>query len=103
MSRVSFMAVVLYALAGSAALAEEPQTSQQCWTPQALAGTETELKDVHDHKSLDLAPLKQVTLAPATPIAPSLRVGLVPDEGQACSSSQPPGGVKGTAPRPRAC
>jgi peptidoglycan/xylan/chitin deacetylase (PgdA/CDA1 family) len=86
MSRVSIIAVVLWSLAGSAtALAEEPQTPQQCWTPQALAGTEAELKDVHDHKSLDLAPLKQVALAPATPIAPALRgsirgVELPPDK-----------------------
>jgi peptidoglycan/xylan/chitin deacetylase (PgdA/CDA1 family) len=86
MSRVSIIAVVLWSLAGSAgALAEEPRTTQQCWTPQALAGTEAELKEVHDHKSLDLALLKQVALAPATPIAPSLRgsirgVELPPDE-----------------------
>ncbi|HET7852253.1 MAG TPA: polysaccharide deacetylase family protein [Methyloceanibacter sp.] len=86
MSRISIIAVVLWSLAGSAAVhAEEPQTRQQCWTPQALAGTGTELKDVHDHKSLDLAPLKQVTLAPPTPIAPSHRgsirgVELPPDK-----------------------
>jgi peptidoglycan-N-acetylglucosamine deacetylase len=86
MSRVFIIAVILCSLAGSAAaLAEEPQTLQQCWTPQALAGTEAELKDVHDHKSLDLAPLKQVALAPATSIAPSLRgsirgVELPPDK-----------------------
>ena len=52
---------------------------------QALAGTEAELKDVHNHKSLDLAPLKQVTLAPATPVPPALRgsirgVELPPDK-----------------------
>jgi peptidoglycan-N-acetylglucosamine deacetylase len=86
MGRVSVIAVVLWSLAGSAAaLAEEPQTPEQCWMPQALAGTEAELKDVHDHKSLDLAPLKQVALAPATPVAPSLRgsirgVELPPDK-----------------------
>ena len=86
MSRVSIIAVVLWSLAGgAAALAEEAQPPRQCWTPQALAGTEAGLKDVHDHKSLDLAPLKQVSLAPATPIAPSLRgsirgVELPPDK-----------------------
>src|SRR6478736_6340788 len=42
-------------------------------------------KDVHDHKSLDLAQLKQVTLPPATPVAPALRgsirgVELPPDK-----------------------
>jgi peptidoglycan-N-acetylglucosamine deacetylase len=86
MSRASIIAVVLWSLAGgTAALAEEPQAPQQCWTRQALAGTEAELKEAHDHKSLDLAPLKQVTLAPATPVAPSLRgsirgVELPPDK-----------------------
>lgn len=74
MSRACFIAVVFLSLAGSTpTLAEDAQASQQCWTPQALAGTEAELKDVFNHKSLDLAPLKQVTLAPATPVAPDLR------------------------------
>jgi peptidoglycan-N-acetylglucosamine deacetylase len=86
MSRVSVIAVVLLSLAGSeGALAEEPQTPQRCWTPQALTSTEAELKDVYDHKSLDLAPLKQVAFAPATPVVPSLRgsirsVELPPDK-----------------------
>src|ERR1700752_630980 len=83
MRKASAIAVVLLSLAGGAsAFAEEPQ---QCWTPAALAGTEAELKDVHDHKSLDLAPLKQVTLPPATPVAPAPRgsirgVELPPDK-----------------------
>ena len=83
MRRASAIAVVLLSLAGGAsAFAEEPQ---QCWMPAALAGTEAELKDVHDHKSLDLAPLKQMTLPPATPVAPALRgsirsVELPPDK-----------------------
>ena len=86
MSRVSVIAVVLLSLAGSAAaLAEEPLAPQQCWTPAALAGTEAELKHVPSHQSLDLAPLKQVALAPATPVAPALRgsirgVELPPDK-----------------------
>ena len=86
MSRVSVIAVVLLSLAGSAAaLAEEPLAPQQCWTPTALSGTEAELKHVPDHQSLDLAPLKQVTLAPAIPVAPALRgsirsVELPPDK-----------------------
>src|SRR6478609_8962589 len=86
MRKASAIAVVLLSLAGGAsAFAEEPQAPQQCWTPAALAGTETELKDVHDHKSLDLAQLKQVTLPPATPVAPVLRgsirgVELPPDK-----------------------
>jgi peptidoglycan/xylan/chitin deacetylase (PgdA/CDA1 family) len=86
MSKVPAIAVILLSLVGGAsALAEEPQGPQQCWTPAALAGTETELKDVHDHKPLDLAPLKQMTRPPATPVAPELRgsirgVELPPDK-----------------------
>jgi peptidoglycan/xylan/chitin deacetylase (PgdA/CDA1 family) len=86
MRRASAIAVVLLSLAGGAsASAEEPQGPQQCWTTAALAGTEAELKHVLSHKSLDLAPLKQVTLPPATPIAPALRgsirgVELPPDK-----------------------
>jgi len=77
---------VLLSLAGGApVLPAEPQAPQQCWTPQALAGTEIELKPVSTHRSLDLAPLKQVTLPPATPIKPELRgsirgVELSPDK-----------------------
>jgi peptidoglycan-N-acetylglucosamine deacetylase len=86
MSRAPAIAVVLLSLAACApASAEESQGPQQCWTPAALAGTEAELKDVHAHKSLDVAPLKQVMLPPATPIAPALRgsirgVELPPDK-----------------------
>jgi peptidoglycan/xylan/chitin deacetylase (PgdA/CDA1 family) len=62
------------ALAGGApALAEEAQAPQQCWAPQALAGTEAELKYVHSRRSLDLDLLKQVPLPPTTAIAPELR------------------------------
>jgi peptidoglycan-N-acetylglucosamine deacetylase len=74
MSRARSIVVALLSLAGSGtALAEEPRAAQQCWTPQALAGTEAELKPLSTHRSLDLAPLKQVTLPPATPITPELR------------------------------
>ncbi|MGC2342229.1 MAG: hypothetical protein WA453_11740, partial [Methyloceanibacter sp.] len=67
MSPARIVVLVLLSLAGSAAaLAEEPQAPQQCWTPQALAGTEAELKPQSTHKSLDLAPLKLVTLPTAT-------------------------------------
>ena len=78
--------LVLLSLAGGAtALAEEPQVPKQCWTPQALAGTEAELKHVRSPQPLDLAPLKQVMLPPATPVAPALRgsirgVELPPDK-----------------------
>ena len=74
MSRASVIVLALLSLAGGAsALAEEAQAPQQCWTPQALVGTEAELKHVHSRQSLDLGPLKQVTLPPATPIATELR------------------------------
>jgi hypothetical protein len=73
-SRASVIVLALLSLAGGApALAEEAQAPRQCWTAQALAGTEAELKHVHSRQSLDLGPLKQVTLPPATPIAPELR------------------------------
>jgi peptidoglycan-N-acetylglucosamine deacetylase len=73
-SRASVIILALLSLAGDAsALAEEAQAPQQCWTPQALAGAEAELKHVHSCQSLDLGPLKQVTLPPATQIAPELR------------------------------
>jgi peptidoglycan-N-acetylglucosamine deacetylase len=86
MSRASITAFALLSLVGSiAALAEEPKGSQQCWTPRALAGTEAELKPVSTHRSLNLAPLRQVTLPPATPVKPELRgsirgVELPPDK-----------------------
>ncbi|HVQ11216.1 MAG TPA: polysaccharide deacetylase family protein [Methyloceanibacter sp.] len=74
MSRASVIVLALLSLAGGAsASAEEAQAPQQCWTPQALAGTEAELQHVHSRQSLDLGPLKQVTLPPATALAPELR------------------------------
>jgi peptidoglycan/xylan/chitin deacetylase (PgdA/CDA1 family) len=72
MHRGCFLVLPLL-LSTGVALAEEAQAPQQCWTPQALAGTEAELKHVASRESLDLAALKQVTLPPATPIAPELR------------------------------
>jgi peptidoglycan/xylan/chitin deacetylase (PgdA/CDA1 family) len=73
-SRASVIVLALLSLAaGASASAEEAQAPRQCWTPQALAGTEAELKHVHSRQSLDLGPLKQVTLPPATAIAPELR------------------------------
>ena len=77
--------VLPFLLSAGFALAEEAQAPQQCWTPAALAGTEAELKHVHSRRSLDLGPLKQSTLPPATPIPPELRgsvrsVTLPPDQ-----------------------
>jgi peptidoglycan/xylan/chitin deacetylase (PgdA/CDA1 family) len=92
MSRVSITSLASLSLAWSGiALAEGPQEQQmppavqQCWTPQALAGTEAELKHVGSRKFLDLAALKQVTLPPAIPVPAELRgsirsVELPPDK-----------------------
>lgn len=74
MSRVSVIVLALLTLAGVApGLAEEAQAPQQCWAPQALAGTAAELKHARPRRSLDLALLKNVTLQPATPVPPELR------------------------------
>jgi peptidoglycan/xylan/chitin deacetylase (PgdA/CDA1 family) len=89
MNRARVAALLLLSLAASvSAPAEERQAQQeqqQCWTPQALAATDAELKHVHSRQSLDLGSLKQVTLPPAKPIAPELRgsirsVTLPPDQ-----------------------
>jgi peptidoglycan/xylan/chitin deacetylase (PgdA/CDA1 family) len=69
MTRVRAIGFALLSLAGSLpAFAEEPVPPQQCWTPQALAGTAAELKHVHSPHPLDLIPLKQVALPSATPV-----------------------------------
>ena len=84
-SRVSVIVLAFLSLAGGAtAMAVEAQVPEQCWAPQELAGTEAELKHIHSRQSLDLAPLKQVTLPPATAIAPELR-------GSVRSVTLPPG------------
>jgi peptidoglycan/xylan/chitin deacetylase (PgdA/CDA1 family) len=72
-------------VSASAEEQQAQQKQQQCWTPQALAATDAELKHVPSRQSLDLGSLKQVTLAPAKPIAPELRgsirsVTLSPDQ-----------------------
>jgi peptidoglycan/xylan/chitin deacetylase (PgdA/CDA1 family) len=53
--------------------AQETAAPRQCWTPEALAGTKAELSAVRARKKFDLAPLKAVTLPPASPVAPELR------------------------------
>jgi peptidoglycan/xylan/chitin deacetylase (PgdA/CDA1 family) len=86
MSLARVMILVLLPLLGSAAaFAEDPVPPQQCWTPQALAGTAAELQLVHSPHPLDLTPLKQVTLPPTTAVPPPLRgsirsVALLPGE-----------------------
>ena len=73
MSRASIIVLTLLWLAGTIPASAEGPPAPQCWTPAALAGTEAELKHVHSRQSLDLTPLKQVTLPPATPIGTELR------------------------------
>jgi len=46
---------------------------ERCWTPQALAGTDQELKSSRSHTRFDLAALKQEPLPPATPVPQELR------------------------------
>jgi peptidoglycan/xylan/chitin deacetylase (PgdA/CDA1 family) len=72
MSRTCFFVLPLLLVVGQAMAGDAP-APQQCWTPQALAGTDAELKHGSSHKAVDLAALKQVMLLPATPVAPELR------------------------------
>jgi peptidoglycan/xylan/chitin deacetylase (PgdA/CDA1 family) len=72
-ARVTFLALLLCLLGGATAFAGEPAPPQQCWTPQALAGTAAELTPTHAPHPLDLTPLKAVTLPPATPLPAALR------------------------------
>jgi peptidoglycan/xylan/chitin deacetylase (PgdA/CDA1 family) len=55
------------------ASAEDQSLLKQCWTPQALAGTEQERKPSRPPFHLDLPALKQVPLAAATPVRQELR------------------------------
>jgi len=50
-----------FALAGlpPAAVAEDAALLDRCFTPQALAGTASEIKPQHNHVKLDLAALRQ--------------------------------------------
>src|SRR5262249_22949230 len=67
------------------ASAEDQSLLTQCWTPQALAGTDQEVKSSRPHFHLDIPALKQEALATATPVPQELRgsirgVELPPDE-----------------------
>jgi len=55
------------------ASAEDQSLLQQCWTPQALAGTDQEVKSSRPYFHLDIPALKQEALAPATPVPQELR------------------------------
>ena len=55
------------------ASAEEQTLLDRCWTPQALAGTVSELKALRAHHKLDLTALKQEPLPDISPVPPELR------------------------------
>ena len=55
------------------ASAEDQSLLSQCWTPQALAGTNQEVRSSRPHFHLDIPALKQVSLPAATPVPQELR------------------------------
>jgi peptidoglycan-N-acetylglucosamine deacetylase len=74
MIRARLILSVVVSLAGSAsAIAEDAAQPEQCWTPEALAGTASELKHQYVPGRFDLALLRQVALPPATPVPAPLR------------------------------
>lgn len=73
---VALTGVVLTAAAAaifSAASGEEQSLLERCWSPQALAGTASELKPSRNHAKLDLTALKDAATAATPPVAPPLR------------------------------
>src|SRR6478735_734232 len=58
---------------GTSARGEDAAQPQQCWTPQALAGTTQEIKPQRSKGPLDLAALKQQKVPPVTPVPQALR------------------------------
>jgi len=78
--RVVGFAIVVLAVSGlSAAWAETPTSPAdpgllaRCWTPEALAGTDKELKPVRSRAPLDLAGLRREPLPATEPVAEDLR------------------------------
>src|SRR5262249_23339999 len=57
----------------NAASAQDQSLLEQCWTPQALAGTEQEVRSSRPHFHLDIPALKEESLSPATPVPQELR------------------------------
>jgi peptidoglycan/xylan/chitin deacetylase (PgdA/CDA1 family) len=76
---VGFALVVLAVSGLSSALAKTPSSPAdpgllaRCWTPEALAGTDKELKPVRPGQRLDLAGLKQEPLPDAAPVGEGMR------------------------------
>jgi peptidoglycan/xylan/chitin deacetylase (PgdA/CDA1 family) len=58
---------------GTAASAEDHSLLERCWTPQALAGTQAELKTLRGHTKLDLMALKQEKPPDISPVPPEWR------------------------------
>jgi peptidoglycan-N-acetylglucosamine deacetylase len=70
---LNFAFVVLAAGGLGAADAGDHSLLDRCWTPQALAATQAELKPRHVRTKLDLTALKHDTLPDASPVPPGLR------------------------------
>jgi peptidoglycan/xylan/chitin deacetylase (PgdA/CDA1 family) len=74
MKRACGIAALLLALTmSSAPQAAETAASPQCWTEQALAGTDAERKHQRNRGPIDLAALRQTVIPAATPVPPALR------------------------------
>ena len=69
------IALFWVALAGlsPAAVAEDATLLDRCFTPQALAGTASEIKPQHNHAKLDLAALRQAPIPAASPVPEAMR------------------------------
>jgi peptidoglycan-N-acetylglucosamine deacetylase len=74
MGLIRITVLALLALA-TPALAEDA-APRQCWTPEALAGTPSEIKHQPAKGPLDVAALKATSLPPAIPVESALR-GLI--------------------------
>jgi peptidoglycan-N-acetylglucosamine deacetylase len=70
---VSLVVIPLAAGWLGTAFAPEQTLLDRCWTPQALAGTVSELKALRAHHKLDLTALKQEKLPDISPVPPELR------------------------------
>ena len=85
-ARGALLAAILGGLGGPTAVAEEqPGLHAQCWTGPALRASRRELRPVYRRVALDLAGLRKLELAPASPTPANLRgsirrVDLPPDK-----------------------
>jgi peptidoglycan/xylan/chitin deacetylase (PgdA/CDA1 family) len=70
---VHIVAVTTFAACYHPALAADQSLLQRCFTPQALAGTASEIKPQRNQTKLDLAALRQEPLPSASPVPESLR------------------------------